>query len=53
MKEKEVIKELTELMGYPATEELVLRRLNSPIQYPNLIDAMWKFIKKHVIEENT
>ena len=50
--EQEVAEELAELMGYPATSALVLERLNKKLLNPNLIDAMWVVIKRHLIEES-
>ena len=48
--EERLAKEAAEIMGYPATPELVLERARKPLKYSNLIDASWKLAVSRELE---
>lgn len=43
-REQTLAERAAEIMGYPATAELVLSRVKNPMTYPNLIDALWQIL---------
>jgi len=47
MNKQKIAERAAEIMGYPASAELVLQRVEKPIAHPNLIDALWKILMEH------